>query len=131
MRSYALTSLIYSRILSKELKANHGLKWNEFEVLALIDNEMRINKDGFCTIKEIKEYNSGVTLDKNNLFYCVKSLINKGFINNTGKIKYKLVVTGKGDYVIRDFVKSLHRKIIAKEGKENKRLKYSFIDKTY
>lgn len=131
MRSYALTSLMYSRVLTKELRRNHGLKLHDFELLILIDNEQRINKEGFCTVKEIKEYNSGVSLDMENLLNSIKLLISSGFVENIGKIKYKLIVTGKGDYVIRDFVKSLHRKIIAKEGKENKRLKYSFIDKTY
>lgn len=131
MRSYAINSFIYMQLLEKELSVLYELKLSEFRMLCIIDSEQELNKSKYCTVSNILEYSQGVNIDKETLFKNVKNLINKGYLENLGQRKYKLIITGKGDYLIREVIKSLHRKIITKEGEKRKRLKYSFIDKTY
>lgn len=131
MRTILINSLVYNRVILKKLREFYNLKEIEIEILAIIDSQ--INKknqiEAFCSVPAVRLSIPESWTDLV-LYSAIKRLIKEGYIKDIGtdKKSYKLVLTGQGDYILREYSKLIHQKIREANGTKSKRLKYSFIN---
>jgi hypothetical protein len=106
MNRSALNQLMSIVIHSGIVKRSKGLKTVEIEILAIIYKYGLMN--GYCLVSDILRYMPAYgryiydTLDK---------LIGKGLVLNNGNVKFKLVITGKGHYLLKDYCKAIEMQV--------------------
>lgn len=128
MRTVLINSLIYNRVILKKLADKHGLIRFDIEILAIIDSFANMTDKKYCQISDILEILPQMEEQKF-LYRSIRKLLEKELIERVGntRVKYKLSLTGSGDYILREYSRVIHQKIREQEGKYSKRLKYSFI----
>jgi hypothetical protein len=128
MRTILINSLIYNRVILKQIADQNGLIRFDIELLAIIDSVSELSSNKYCEIADITKLLPSMEYQEF-LYKSIRKLLSKGFILRAGNTrkKYKLVLSGSGDYILREYSKVIHQSIREMGGIYSKRLKYSFL----
>lgn len=129
MRSILINSLIYNRTVTKEVCKKFEIKGIELEILAIVDSVVNSTDKMSCEVSDLRAYLPVTGINDTRLYNSLKGLIDRGQLERIGdfKRKHRFVLSGQGDYILREYSKIIHSRIREKAGKQAKRLKYSFI----
>lgn len=127
MKVDLINSLIFSRVAIVIISEKFELTKYEIEILGIVEYTTKKDAKGYCLAKDIASILP--KMEDSMVFYrSIRKLMSRGFVErvdkSTGrKRKYRLVLTGSGDYILKEYSRIINQRIREQESRFSKKPK--------